>query len=234
MTNIDKVIETFISGDYFIIFLLLILIIIIVLIICLLKTREENKLLISHIDNEEDYSLTDGEDFVLGLESLKATSKDDIIDEDKPLIKQISVTDIKTNDDDEDKPLIRQISVPDIKTYDDIIDEYESSEEENAVISASELEKKTKERLDALGTNDNRIAIEKYEEDQENKAIISYEQLLKNAQNISLTYKKEELKGKGAPKVNKIELEQKEVSKPESYLKEEEFLKILKDFRMSL
>lgn len=214
MTNIDKVIETFISGDYFIIFLLLILIIIIVLIICLLKTREENKMLIDHIDNEEEYSLTDGDDFIMGLESLKATDKEDIIDEDKPLIKQISV--------------------PDIKTYDDIIDEYEISEEENAVISASELEKKTKERLDALGTNDNRVAIEKYEEEQENKAIISYEQLLKNAQNISLTYKKEEVKGKNAPKVNKIELEQKEVSTPERYIEEEEFLKILKEFRMTL
>ena len=42
---------------------------------------------------------------------------------------------------DEDKPLIKQIDIPKIKTYNDIIDEYESNEEECAVISAEELEK---------------------------------------------------------------------------------------------
>ena len=85
----------------------------------------------------------------------------------------------------------------------------------------------------ALGESENQAVIAAYEEEQEKKAIISYEQLLKNAQNISLSYKEEKVDDE-APKVNKIELEQKEVSKPDNYLEEEEFLKILKEFRISL
>ena len=134
---------------------------------------------------------------------------------------------------DNDVPLVKQIDLPNIKTYDDVIDEYESSEEENAVISAEELEKRTRERMDALGMSDNQAVIQKYEEEQENKAIISYEQLLKNASNITLSYK-DETKEKGAPKISKVEVEQKEIPGAESYLEEEEFLRILKEFRTSL
>ena len=68
---------------------------------------------------------------------------------------------------------------------------------------------------------------------QEKKAIISYEQLLKNASNITLSYKKENNE-KGCPKINKIEVKEKEVTQAISYLEEEEFLKILKEFRLSL
>ena len=142
----------------------------------------------------------------------------------------------ESNDNDkinENEPLVKQVDMNNIKTYDDEIDEYENSEEENAVISAEELEKKTRERMDALGLSDNQAAIQKYEEEQENKAIISYEQLLKNASNITLSYK-DETKEKGSPKINKIEVEKKEVVGAEVYLEEEEFLKILKEFRISL
>ena len=88
--------------------------------------------------------------------------------------------------------------------------------------------------MDALGLNDNQAAIQKYEEEQEKKAIISYEQLLKNASNITLSFKEEDKKDADAPIVNKVEIEQKEVTGAESYLEEEEFLKILKEFRTSL
>ena len=192
-------------------------IILVVLVLALIKSREDYKELLSKKEGDinsnfiEEFKESDPLD---DLESLKATVKEDIIDENKPLIKQIDV--------------------PRVKKYDDIIDEYESSEEENAVISASELEKRTQERLEALGTNDNQVAIQKYEEDQEKKAIISYEQLLKNASNITLSYVEEDNHVKGAPKVNKIEIEQKEVTGVENYLDEEEFLKILKEFRTSL
>ena len=135
---------------------------------------------------------------------------------------------------DENKPLIKQIDISNIKTKEDVINEYELSEEENAVISAEELERKAKERLDTLGNSDNQIAIAKYEEEQEKKAIISYEQLLKNASNITLSYKEEEKKDKNAPKVNKVEVEQKEVTPSDNYIAEEEFLKILKEFRISM
>ena len=88
--------------------------------------------------------------------------------------------------------------------------------------------------MNELGVSDNRQVIERYEEEQENKAIISYEQLLKNAQNITLSYVEEEKKEKDAPKINKIEVTQREVSEPENYLEQEQYLKILKEFRLSL
>ena len=147
------------------------------------------------------------------LESLKAEFQEDVIDENKPLIKQIDV--------------------PNVMTYDNVINEYEDNEESNAVISTEELEKVTRDRMDTLGLNDNQAAIAKYEEEQEKKAIISYEQLLKNASNITLSYKKENNE-KGCPKINKIEVKEKEVTQAISYLEEEEFLKILKEFRLSL
>lgn len=224
MRNIDKVIDTFVSGDYFIIFLILTLAILLVLVLALFKSRGEyNELLKSKLENdkkdgEEDedevLSFIDDDDILSELEALQASTKDDIIDEDKPLIKQIDVKNVRT--------------------YDDIISDYELSEEENAVISREELEQKAKERRETLGETENQKAIDAYEEEQEKKAIISYEQLLKNASNITLTYKEEDLKKKDAPKVTKIEVEQKEVSAPEVYLEQEEFLKILKEFRVSL
>ena len=219
MNNIDKVLDAFISGDYFIIFLILTLAILIVLILALIKSRGEYNELLSLEEEREKKEETkeeieiDHDSLLSELEDLMATTKEDEIDEDKPIIKQIDVNNIKT--------------------YNNKVSEYELEDEENAVISAEELEKRKKERMDTLGTNDNQVAIAKYEEEQEKKAIISYEQLLKNASNITLSYKEEKV-DKDAPKVNKIELEQKEVSKPENYLEEEEFLKILKEFRISL
>lgn len=205
MENFDKFMETFVSGDYFLVFIAMLVIILIVLILALIKTREDYKLLLNAKDESDD--------IFDGFDELKAETEEDEIDEDKPLIKQIDI--------------------PAIKTYDDIIDEYENNEEENAVISSYELEQKMRERRDTLGDNDNQIAIAKYEEDQEKKAIISYEQLLKNAQNVTLSYK-EEKHDKGAPRINRIEIEQKEMPGVSDYNNEEEFLKILKEFRITL
>lgn len=221
--NIDSFLSTFLTSDYFLVFLVIILIILVVLIIALMKSREEYKEVLKSNYNKEclnknkENSISadkrETSNIFDELESLRATSKDEIFDENKPLVKQIDI--------------------PNIKTYDDIIEDYENSEEENAVISAEELEKRTRERMDTLGLSDNQAAIQKYEEDQEKKAIISYEQLLKNASNITLSYK-DETSIKGAPKINKIEINQKEISAPQNYLEEEEFLKILKEFRVSL
>lgn len=205
MENFDKFMETFVSGDYFLVFIAMLVIILVVLVLALIKTREDYKLLLNEKDVEED--------IFDGFDELKAETKEDEIDEDKPLIKQIDI--------------------PAIKTYDDIIDEYENNEEENAVISSYELEQKMRERRDTLGDTDNQIAIAKYEEDQEKKAIISYEQLLRNAQNVTLSYK-EEKHDKGAPRINRIEIEQKEMPGVSDYNNEEEFLKILKEFRITL
>ena len=220
MNKIDRVIEAFVTGDYFIIFLVIILVILLVLVLALIKSREDyNELLNKEIksnDSDDDIisDIADGDDILGDFKSLMASTKDDVIDENVPLIKQVDLDGIET--------------------FKSKAKEYESLDEENAVISASELEKRTKERQDTLGSNENQVAIEKYEEEQEKKAIISYEQLLKNASNITLSYKEEKKKDKNAPRINKIELEQKEVSAAEMYLKEEEFLKILKEFRISL
>lgn len=229
MNNIDKVIDAFVTGDYFVIFLILTVAILVVLVLALIKSRGEyNELLSYELEKSKRKNVpnvipddskidTDNNSLIKDLEDLMVGTKEEAIDENKPLIKQIDL--------------------PNVKTYDDIIDEYEYNEEENAVISAEELEKRTKERQDAYGATDNQIAIQAYEEEQEKKAIISYEQLLKNAQNITLSYKednKEKVKDKDAPVITKVEVEKKEVVGTEIYLEEEEFLKILKDFRLSL
>ena len=236
MENFDKFLETFMTGDFFLIFLILMLIILVTLVLALVKTRNEYLEIVRReqekIDLEskfkkpveevkpletkmEEPKKEDKEEFDIldELNSLMATSKEDVIDENKPLVKQIDL--------------------PNVKTYDDVIEEYENGEEENAVISTEELEKVTRQRMEDLGMNDNQVAIQKYEEEQEKKAIISYEQLLKNASNITLTYK-EETNKKGAPKVNKIEVQEKEVTQAVSYVAEEEYLQILKEFRLSL
>ena len=208
MTSLDMFIDTFVNGDYFIVFLAIIFIIVVVLVVALIKTREEYNELLDNTEKEE-IKEQEGDLF----SDLLATSKEEIIDEDKPLIKQIDTSSLKTLDDE--------------------INEYEFNEEENAIISAEELATKTQERIDELGSTSNQAVIDKYEAEQENKAIISYEQLLKNASNISLSYKEEKTE-ENAPKVNKVEVHSKEVSAPENYLAEEEFLRILKEFRINL
>ena len=208
MSNVDKLIDTFVTGDYFIIFLAITLMILVVLILALIKSREEYNELLNSENNKIDDGVTAKEVDILEELNLMANDKEDVIDENKPLVKQIDLNNINT-------------------------DEYEFNEEENAVISNEELERKAKERLETLGSNENQDAIQKYEEEQESKAIISYEQLLKNATNFSLSYKDETLDN-DAHKVQKIEVSRKEVSGPEVYLEEEEFLKILKEFRINL
>lgn len=225
MRNIDMILDSFVNGDYFIVFLVVILVILLVLVLALIKTREDyNELLMKEENREtkpiiniekEDNDILEEDDLMDDLESLMSSSDE----EDKI---------------DADKPLIKQVDLKNIKTYDDVIEEYQNIDEENAVISAEELEKKAKERLENLGSTENQEAIMKYEEEQEKKAIISYEQLLENASNITLSYKEEKNSKKGAPKVNKVEVEQKEVTDSQMYIEEEEFLKILKEFRISL
>lgn len=230
MENFSDFMDLFMTGDYFIIFLVLMLIIFAVLIMALVKTRMQYlEIINAEKTKNEKTSINDKIVNSKIDDSIEKIEDDgDILDDLDKLIAQTKEDTIKENE-----PLYTQVNIPQVKTYDDVINDYESSEEEEAVISSEELEKKTKERMNSLGLNDNQVAIQKYEEEQEKKAIISYEQLVKNASNISLTYKEEDI-GSGAPKVNKIEIQEKEVTPPENYLKEEEFLSILKEFRLSL
>ena len=224
MWNIDKVIDSFVSGDYFIIFLILTLAILVVLVLALIKSRGEYNELLNH---EQD---TRKQDDIIKEEAIKIEKKDeDILSE----LNELVSTD-KDDEIDENKPLIKQIDLSTVKTYDDVIDEYESNEEESAVISTDELAKRAQERLEELGETENQAVIAKYEEEQEKKAIISYEELIQNASNISLSYKRENTQAKDAPTINKIELEKKEVVNSNNYIAEQEFLEILKEFRISL
>ena len=237
MENFDKFLETFMTGDFFLIFLILMLIILLVLVLALVKTRTEYLEMVRR--EQEKIDLESKFKKPVQVEETKQTievKKEEKVTEEEPdLLDELNKLMATSKEDmiDENKPLVKQIDVPNVKTYDDIIEDYENGEEENAVISTEELEKVTRQRMEDLGMNDNQVAIQKYEEEQEKKAIISYEQLLKNASNITLTYK-EETNKKGAPKVNKIEVQEKEVTQAVSYVAEEEYLKILKEFRLSL
>ena len=237
MENFDKFLETFMTGDFFLIFLILMLIILLVLVLALVKTRSEYLEMVRReqekIDLESKFKKPVQVEEVKPIAEVKKEEK--VTEEEPDLLDELNKLMATSKEDmiDENKPLVKQIDVPNVKTYDDIIEDYENGEEENAVISTEELEKVTRQRMEDLGMNDNQVAIQKYEEEQEKKAIISYEQLLKNASNITLTYK-EETNKKGAPKVNKIEVQEKEVTQAVSYVAEEEYLKILKEFRLTL
>ena len=237
MENFDKFLETFMTGDFFLIFLILMLIILLVLVLALVKTRTEYLEMVrkeqEKIDLESKFKKPVQVEETKPITEVKREEK--VTEEEPDLLDELNKLMATSKEDmiDENKPLVKQIDVPNVKTYDDIIEDYENGEEENAVISTEELEKVTRQRMEDLGMNDNQVAIQKYEEEQEKKAIISYEQLLKNASNITLTYK-EETNKKGAPKVNKIEVQEKEVTQAVSYVAEEEYLKILKEFRLSL
>ena len=78
--KIDNFIETFVNGDFFIVFLAMMFVILLVLIVALIKLREENKQLLGVSEPEDSIFETDNP-----LDELLATSKDDVIDEDKPL-----------------------------------------------------------------------------------------------------------------------------------------------------
>lgn len=235
MENFDKFLETFMTGDFFLIFLILMLIILLVLVLALVKTRSEYLEMVRREQEKIDLESKFKKQIEEQKKSTEVKKDEKVIEEEPDILDELNNLMATSKEDiiDENKPLVKQIDVPNVKTYDDIIEEYENGEEENAVISTEELEKVRRKRMEDLGMNDNQVAIQKYEEEQEKKAIISYEQLLKNASNITLTYKEEKNK-KGAPKVNKIEVQEKEVTQAVSYVAEEEYLKILKEFRLSL
>lgn len=209
MEKIELFLDAFVNADTFLLFIVVMVIILFVLIMALFKTRND----VIELKNEKEIKKDNNVDNSI-LNDIIATSEEDKVDN--------------------NESLVREVKIPTIETYEDEIDKYEDSEEENAIISADELQKKKEERLKALGANNNEEAIRKYEEEQERKAIISYEQLVKNASNITLTYTEEEKTTKDAPTVNKIEVKEKEVTPAEDYINEEEFLRILKEFRVKL
>lgn len=117
------------------------------------------------------------------------------------------------------------------------------TDEENAIINVDELLSSCKEIKEETGLDNSEI-IDIYEKEQEKKAIISYEELLKNAAALSINYEKPQEKELEEPDIKIIEISDEPVksqnievestNKVISYVKEEEFLQLLKQFRMDL
>lgn len=214
--------EIIASDNYFILFLSIMVMILIVLVIALVKTRRD---FYESKENLED-DLLKNIMYNTNNERSQVIKTINNTNNDEKIINNINKEE-KTIKDVIDKPL------PVIEDYYSIIDKYENSEEESAVISTDELLKRTEELHSEMGVSDNQAMIEKYEEEQENKAIISYEQLLKNASKITLTYS-DEKNEEGCPLVKKVEVKNIDVGEARSYIEEEKFLEILKNFRTSL
>ena len=160
MENFNEFMEIFMTGDYFLVFLVLMLMIFVVLIMALIKTRMQYLEIVNMEKNKpKEISIND--------KVVKSKVDDNIekIDEDSDILDDLDKLIAQTQEDavKENEPLLSQVSVPQVKTYDDVINDYEANEEEEAVISREELEKKTKDRMNSLGLNDNQVAIQKYE-----------------------------------------------------------------------
>lgn len=115
------------------------------------------------------------------------------------------------------------------------IKNYESDQEEMAIISTDELENRINSMKETGEFDKHLEKIDEYETEQENKAIISYEELLKRASMNTITY--ESTENLGGVKVGKVDTSKIETLSEESnnpYYKEEAFLSALKEFRGSL
>ena len=210
-SGINNFIELLVRGDFFLIFLLVIALVIVATIIYLIKLQLDEKVYFDDEDDNEE-------------EIFKVNSTDKEMNEDIKPIKQIKQE--KFNFEEEPK-------VED-KKY-DYIKSYEDEQEEMAIISASELERRIKEMKDNNEYETHEKRIEEYEEEQENKAIISYEELLRRASMNTISYESEENVGGikiGKVDTNKIETYSETNDKP--YYKEETFLQSLKEFRRAL
>ncbi len=144
-----------------------------------------------------------------------------------------SINSIK--DEVKKEPIIKQERFNFEDNKKDIISNYEDEQEELAIISASELEKRLEEmkKNNQLETHERQI--EEYEQEQENKAIISYDELLKRASTNTISYESEEnLDGIKIGKVDTKSIETYSETNDKPYYKEEAFLQSLKEFRRAL
>lgn len=210
-SGINNFIELLVRGDFFLIFLLVIALVIVATIIYLIKLQLDEKVYFDDEDDNEE-------------EIFKVNSTDKEMNEDIKPIKQIK----QERFNFEEKPKVED------KKY-DYIKSYEDEQEEMAIISASELERRIKEMKDNNEYETHEKRIEEYEEEQENKAIISYEELLRRASMNTISYESEENVGGikiGKVDTNKIETYSETNDKP--YYKEEAFLQSLKEFRRAL
>ena len=219
MQNFNEFLDMFFSSQYFIIVIAILAMILIMLLAYLIKLQFAYRNPVEKIDNEtvdlveEAIKSINENDSILNLDSLNNTQANLVLD------LKASPEEFKLNPEDFNIKM-------------NPIEQYELAEEENAIISTKELEKIEKERDEYYGKENNAKLIEQYEQNQEKKAIISYDELLRNASLLEVNYI-EKPREEGAPIIKQVEIKEQPL-KGVSYTAEEEYLKILKEFRSNL
>ncbi len=113
--------------------------------------------------------------------------------------------------------------------------DYEREQEEQAIISARELENKINTMKETGEFEQHQEELRKYEQELENKAIISYDELLSRASDGIVSYESEEkLGGISIGKVDTKQIETVRETNEKPYYKEEAFLEAMKEFRRAL
>ncbi len=215
MDQIINFLYVFFNGDFFVVIIVALILILAVVLFGLIKTQREYEKLLSEKENEEKST---NEKVELLEKEIEEPIKEDLVVENK------------TDEVLEEKvePILEIEETKEINP----IEAYELDEEANAVISTKDLENIEKERNELYGVENNAKLIEEYETEQENKAIISYSELLKNANSLELEFIEKPKEDEDAPVVKQVEVKQS--FKGVAYTAEEEYLKILKEFRNNL
>ncbi len=229
MSSWNEFVEIVLHGEYFIIFIAVLMIIIASIIIYLIKLQITSSF--NELDTEK-------------VETIR-TKKEDNEKNDKNILVQsqfnfdnseLDNNEFQVSDDilektQELKEIVEDISEYENKEYEHI-EQYEKEQEESAIISYEELKQRKSDIKTGKILLDDETT-KNYEEEQEEKAIISYGELLEKASQTMLAYKDENVPGIKITRVSPInEGESTEIKNP--YYKEEEFLKMLKEFRASL
>lgn len=219
MQNFNAFLDMFFSSQYFIVVVAVLAIILLVLLIYLIKLQYSYKSPSIKQDEEqidlveEAIKSVNENNSILNLDALNNTQANLVLD------LKANSEEITTNN---------EVIAPKINP----IEQYELAEEENAIISTKDLEKIEKERDEYYGKENNAKLIKEYEQNQEQKAIISYDELLRNASLLEVNYI-EKPREEGAPIIKQVEIKEQTL-KGVSYTAEEEYLKILKEFRNNL
>lgn len=209
MQSFNDFLNLFFSSEYFLIVIVVLAMILLMLISYLIKLQHSYKTESPIMNEENNFDSIENEnnnnDSILDIEALNNTQADLVLN-----LKGSPEVNMKNP-----------------------IEKYEEDEEENAIISTKDLEKIEKERDEIYGKENNAKLIEEYEQNQEKKAIISYDELLRNACSLELNYIEKPKEEEGAPVIKQVEIKEQPL-KGVSYAAEEEYLKILKEFRMNL
>lgn len=212
MQNFNDFLNLFFSSQYFIIVVAVLVIILLMLLTYLIKLQYAYKN--PKVEEKEEIDVI--EDIINSVNENESVLNMDALDNTQADL----VLNLKNNAED-------------LNLKKNPIMQYEEAEEENAIISTKELEKIEKERDEYYGKENNAKLIEEYEQDQERKAIISYDELLKNASALEINYIESPRSEEDAPIIKKVEIKEQPF-KGVSYSAEEEYLRILKEFRTNL